>query len=397
MCIRDRYQRRVHGIFKDMESVSCQRHDRPNEIVCLTCKKYLCPMCFTDHCKDGHTASYSHILEYSKKHTLSKIDILKENVIETKDKIASEVKIIVDAISEMLPGLKKISEESFHCSQQMNSQVSKLKSFSKTKDADVSCEKIIETIEKDKDVISKNIEKCNFSEVVKMSLKYEKESEMMKNQMKASDIYREMDSSLNEIEKSDHFSKLNKALNLLSTKCYFLHLMNYSNNWRLDKQYLTSKMSLSEDGLTFGNTATNGHPGIIGDVPWESGLWAYEVIPIHLCCSGKDGFGIMELKRYQEIFKNDSVTPSIFNDIIGFLWTDQVKNMTAKTSCPMQLNSKYYVRINLVDYYMTITGPGVSLRTELKPGVAYVPALSCGCSSNRLVIRPLEYFEEGEK
>ena len=155
------------------------------------------------------------------------------------------------------------------------------------------------------------------------------------------------------------------------------------------------QMSLSEDGLTYGNTATNGYPAIIGTLPFDSSLYAFEVIPTSLDCKGKEGFGIISKDDYLNAYESDKATPTVYNSMIGLMYRQEAKNMDVKEIRDMEMGSKYYVRVNIPELYVTIEGPGTKLKAELKSGIVYYPCFSCGCSNNKLKIRPLEYFEEG--
>lgn len=51
--------------------------------------------------------------------------------------------------------------------------------------------------------------------------------------------------------------------------------------------------------------------------------------PTGLNCTGKEGFGIIELEAYNNIYKANKDRPEIYNTMIGFLYRNVAKNMTA--------------------------------------------------------------------
>eukprot|EP00831_Metopus_contortus_P072397 TRINITY_DN6606_c0_g1_i1.p2 TRINITY_DN6606_c0_g1~~TRINITY_DN6606_c0_g1_i1.p2 ORF type:complete len:140 (+),score=20.56 TRINITY_DN6606_c0_g1_i1:182-601(+) len=124
--------------------------------------------------------------------------------------------------------------------------------------------------------------------------------------------------------------------------------------------------------------------------------FGYEVIPTSLDCNENEGFGIIEHSKYISVFRTNPETPEVYSEMIGFLYSNVAKNMSVNSISEMRMGSKYYVRVIKTENKVTITGPGVSLYADLKPDVHYVPCFSCGCSSNRLQIRPLTDIDEGD-
>ena len=89
-------------------------------------------------------------------------------------------------------------------------------------------------------------------------------------------------------------------------------------------------------------------------------------------------------------YESDKATPTVYNSMIGLMYRQEAKNMDVKEIRDMEMGSKYYVRVNIPELYVTIEGPGTKLKAELKSGIVYYPCFSCGCSNNKLKIRPLE-------
>eukprot|EP00831_Metopus_contortus_P061955 TRINITY_DN5388_c0_g1_i1.p1 TRINITY_DN5388_c0_g1~~TRINITY_DN5388_c0_g1_i1.p1 ORF type:complete len:213 (-),score=30.27 TRINITY_DN5388_c0_g1_i1:38-676(-) len=182
----------------------------------------------------------------------------------------------------------------------------------------------------------------------------------------------------------------------LLTKCQSLRLVQYHSKWVLEKAYISHKMKLSEDDLTYQPTVSNGYPAIIANFAADSGLFAYEVIPTNLCCNGKEGFGIIERDKYLAAKVADPVTPTVHSHMIGLFHPNEARKMEVEHITNIISGAKYIVKCNLIDHILTITGPGILLSANLDPGIFYTPCFSCGCTRNRLKVRPLLSFDEAD-
>ena len=251
-------------------------------------------------------------------------------------------------------------------------------------------ERIRNGLTSDKKKLEEALKAKDLRTVLTITKKIESEDRIIGGTDKDKKIVAQIKQSLRKLEDIKIYKELIDSAEMLSLKCQNMSISQNVFNWKCDKTYLTSKMTLSEDGLTYGNQAGNGYPAIIGDTPIETGILAYEVIPEALCCSGKEGFGIIELERYKEKFASDSVTPTAYDEMHGFFYGDVAKNMSEVSGSEFKNGTTYRVVTNLLTCTMSITGPGCKLKTHLKPDTFYVPCFSCGCRNNKIIIKPIE-------
>ena len=370
------------------------RHDRENEILCETCHTYICPECVTDHASDGHAPKFIHVLKYAPTNVLPKIDGLIESAKLREKTINEEATQLVDALQEFLPKLSELVKIHAQSAAVLKSLASQLKTYGQQKPEGVFHEKVISGLESEKKRLEQMVKAKNVKEALKLTQRIESEALITKSQETPKTIMERIYKAIEPLQDAKFYQPLINSLELAVAKCHFFRLVHYVRDWKCDRQYFSSKMFLSEDCLTYGNTASSGYPAIIGDIPFDCALYAYEAIPVHLECTSKEGFGIIERDKYLSIFNADKATPTAHEHMIGFMYKNVAKGMTVEKMVDMKMDEKYYVRVNMIELYMTITGPGLSLRAELKPGVVYAPCFSCGCSSNRIKIRPLESFDE---
>lgn len=369
-------------------------HDRENEILCETCHIFICPECVSEHASDGHVPKYVHVLKYAPAKILPKIDTLIETA-KTKEKAINDEAIeLVDGLQTFLPKLKDMVKLHTQSAAVLKSLSSQLNVYGQQRPETIYHEKVLSGLLSEKKRLEQVIKEKNVRETLKLAQRIEAESSVAGSQETPKMILERISKAVVPLQDIRMYQPLISSLEQAIAKCHFLNLVHYIKDWKCDRQYFSTKMFLSEDGLTFGNTASSGYPGIIGNVPFDAGLYAYEVTPSHLECGGKEGFGIIERDKYLSVWNSDKTTPTIYDHMIGYLYKNTVKGMATEKVADMRMDAKYYVRVNMIELNMTITGPDVSLRTELKPGVVYVPCFSCGCSSNRMKIRPLDSFDE---
>jgi len=379
----------------DPTTLNCIKHERETEILCETCHQFICPECVTEHGSDGHIPKYVHIMKYAPAEILPKIDKLIDAAKAKEKSINDEAAELVDSLQVFVPKLSEIVKLHSQSANILKSLASQLKTYGNQKPDAVFHEKVMAGLNAEKKRLQQVIKEKNIREVLKLAQRIESEATVTEKQENPKDIMDRIYKNMAPLQDTKLYQPLINGLELAIAKCHFLRLAHYNKDWTVDRQFLSTKMFLSEDNLTFGNTASNGYPGIIGNIPFDTGLYAFEVIPSHLECAGKEGFGIIDRNKFMEIWNRDKATPVLHDEMIGFLYKNVAKKMTVERMSDMQMDQKYYVRVNMVELIMTITGPGLSLKAELKPGVVYAAAFSCGCSSNRIKIRPLDTFDEG--
>ncbi len=378
-------------------SLNCVRHGGINELYCVVCKSYVCSECVTDHGKGLHRPKYMDVMQYAPSQVLTKIDGLLAAVKLQETQADSDVKTLKEGLVTLVPQLKELTELHAKTAGFLQQMIAQYTAYSKRPVKGKYVDNIRDGLAADKLRLQKALKTKNTDKVLDLVQKLDVESRLEANKLGSAVLITNLERTIAEMEKQDRLKDSVLAASSLATKCRLLRFVQYISDWRCDSRYLSSKMSLSPDGLTFGNTSTNGYPAIIGNVLFDTEMYAFEVIPTSLDCAGKEGFGIIEHDKYLAAHRADSVTPTVYDSMIGFFHQNEAKNMTVDQITNMQMGSKYYVRVNMIELSVTITGPGVSLRADLKPGVVYVPCFSLGCANNKLQIRPLDDFNESER
>ena len=372
----------------------CFAHKRSNEIYCTECNTYLCPECISFHNTPMHKPRYLHVLQYSEYYILPKIDTLGRSMEAFGVNEEAEV-------SKFLLELKKaVSSSGFDVRVPMQklarlkSILFNLKSYLTQLQGETSQENIINELNREKKRMEILMKNKNTVELLKLVHKTEELIKLNKERERAKDLVQKLKKAIIPMNDLSIYKEAIVVASMLNTKCQMYRQEQSITEWKCDKTYLSNKMSLSEDGLTFGNTTSNGYPAIIGNAPFDSGMYAFEVIPTGLDCSGKEGFGIIEKDKYLKAYNNDKVTPTVYNDMIGFFYKSDVRGMTVKMKSDMQMGQKYIVRVNMPELWVSIKGPGVDLKGKLMAEAVYYPCFSCGCSGNKMQIKPLAYTDE---
>lgn len=379
------------------QKLKCLKHEKLNEIFCVACGNYLCPRCVTDHAVDGHAPKYVHILHYAPKEVLPKIDVLLNDVKSKGKAIEDESQGIFSSLQLVLPKVTDTVKLLEKKTDQLFKIVTKLRTYSIQQFKGSYMQSMMDGLTADKKHLEQALKENNAELALRIALKVEGETQLAKNSESPQDLGKRIQKA---VEALEGLKALDDALNtsaMMLTRCQSLKATAGDSNWTCDRHYLSTKMFLSEDNLTYGNTATNGYPAIIGTIPFESGIYAFEVIPTSLECTGKEGFGIIEKEKYLAAHTRDATTPTVYDDMIGFLYSTDAKNMVSERMSAMQMGSKYFVKVDMMECLMTITGPSLKLTAKLKPDMQYYPCFSCGCSSNRIKIRPLVSIEEIEE
>jgi hypothetical protein len=335
-----------------------------------------------------------YITQYAPTYVLPKLQKLIEAIPEQSKDVDNEIEELKEGLEELMPQLNEIVE--FHETRlkYLKQVATTLGYNSNQREKEKYSENIKKGFDLDKTRLEKTIKGKNLEETLKIVQKIDEAVELYKKKTPVTNLLIEFQKDVETLKKLDILKNVSTITGVIATKYRLLKATRYNKDWKCDRKYLSTKMTLSEDGLVYGNSASSGYPGIIGDVVFNEGLYAFEVIPEGLDCVGKEGFGIIERNLYLSAFEIDSVTPVVHDKMIGFLYRKQAQNMTAVSISDMVLRAKYYVKVDMIELTMQITGPGVLLTTKLKPDTEYVPCLSCGCNSNKIRIRPLDDYNE---
>lgn len=380
----------------NMESIwKCPDHGRHLEIICLKCNKYVCPMCLSTHDNDSHGANYIHVLKYATETTVPKIDQQIE-AISTKDSdVNSEAKTLVDLLLGINAPLKEVVDAHMKTSAQAKTLVSQLDSYIGPVKMQPFADLMRRGLTGDKKRLEEALKNDNVETVIALTKKIIGEAEVTKKSNAEKIHIAKIKSSMASLSYMPHYKELSEVLKQVLLKCQFFKLVCCVADWKCDRSLLTTKLTLSDNCLVVGNAGQGGYPSIIGDKAISYGIMVYEVVPTGLCCTGKEGFGIIELDKFKAARTRDTTTPLSYDDMLGILHNNVVKNMTTITSGNLIMGSPYIVMINMSSNKATIKGPSVHLTADLKPGIEYVPVFSLGCSGNKMAIKPLEEIPEG--
>jgi len=376
----------------DRQRVECLKHDKNNEILCKTCKLFICSRCITDHTIDGHKPEYIHIFDYAPKEILPNFDSVIIEMKKNQKQTIQELKDLVYALFSKLHILiDQVDLQNKKCNELIKSMrelnVFNNQSLKSNYSAAVSTGLILNKKRLEQALVDKNVD-------VTLNLTIKAETEAAQANQSIADLLNEMNKTIDSLNAITVYDKALNAAEAIMNKCIPLKPVISANSWTCDKKYLSQLMYLSEDGLVFGASGSKKYVGIIGTLAFDKGMYAFAVIPEELDCPGKEGFGIIEKSKYLEAHKANAKCPEVYNKMIGYMYKGEAKNMHGDTISDMQMKQKYYVRINLTNYNLNITGPGLSLSAELIPDVEYYPCFSCGCSKNRMKIIPLASYDD---
>jgi len=369
----------------------CKTHDKGFEIYCDACKNYICVECISNHEEVCANPKFVHVFKHATEVGLPKIDKMLEEMTSTDSEIASEANSLMGALSEIAPQLKQVITEHHQSSQILKSLVSQLESkIIPSKQQPIS-EQIRMGLTSDKKRLENALKDDEMQTVITLTKKIIGESEVSRKTDFEKPAIQKIKAKIATMDYINSYKELTDCLTQLSSKCQRLRLGGCITSWKCDTRYLSRKMSLTPDGLTIGNTSGDGYPAIIGDTPIDTGICIYEVVPTGLNCTGTEGFGIIELEKYKTIQAANADTPTVGNDIIGYMYSNEAKNMTAVRSKSMEMGSKYIVRVDMNNLTMTIKGNDLLLTASLKPATVYVPCFSTGCTGNKFAIKPLDF------
>jgi hypothetical protein len=371
----------------------CLQHDRTNELYCKTCKTYICPECISKHASTCKGFEIVHVYDYVPQSTLPLIDHL------LKDLSGKDAEMNLDAtefttnLVNIIPSIKSKVNVYADMMKRLESIIRDIETHVNTKQNKHFSEQIKKGLITDKKKLEEALKTKNIMNVVSLTKKIEAEKELEIDQKKEIEFMEKIMKDISLLTDSKTYKEVIDSMQLVLFKCQHLRLNQCISGWKCDKKYMSTKMTLSEDCLTFGNNAGNGYPAIIGDTPFDSGILAFTVTPSGLCCNGKEGFGIIPLDKYKARYAADATTPIVYDDIIGLLYGNIAKNMKVINGSQLTNNKEYTVVANIHKLVLSIKGSGCDLKADLSPGVAYVPCFSCGCRNNKIVIKPIELHE----
>ena len=344
------------------------------------------------HGSDGHKPDYIHIYKYSPEVALPLLDHLLKDISGKDSEMNLDASEFVDTLGTIVPTIKEAVFAHAESVLVLKSLVTQLEMYVAPLKQQPFVDRIRKGLTADKKRLEEALKNKETQTVVSLTKKIEAEVQITGGAEKDKELIGKVKGTIASLSDVKVYKQLIDAIQMLAFKCQHLRLNQCITDWKCDRKYLTTKMTLTEDGLTYGNQAGNGYPGIIGDTPFDCGILAFEVTPSGLCCGGKEGFGIIELSKYKTKFASDSTTPTIYDDMIGLFHNGTAKNMTVVAGSECRNDTKYLVKADLSTLKMTIKGPGCSLKTDLKADTSYVPCFSCGCRNNKLAIKPVEAY-----
>jgi len=381
-----------------MESleVTCLTHQNLKEMYCTTCKIYLCPECISFHDALPVEHDYLHITQYAPKMAIPKIDELIEATPERIKEASQEIEELKNGLEEFIsPFIQLVDDHEAHL-RSISILISQLNSNMKQKPNMNTEKEVKRSLDNTKKRLKRCLEGSNIIEALKIAQMVDNQEKLIKLKSPHKELIKGLKDILDKINEADIISEVYNIIVKLFLKYDSFKIPRYVNDWKCEREYLSEKLKLSEDGLSVSVSTSNGYPAIIGDVDFYRNLYAFEVIPEGLDCNSKEGFGIIEKDKYLEAQKSNPSTPTVYDKMIGYFFKNEAKNMTIESMKDMEMGKKYIVKADMLNLVMTIKGPGVSLTANLEPDVAYVPCFSCGCKNNKFKIRPLISFHEGE-
>eukprot|EP00826_Nyctotherus_ovalis_P057520 TRINITY_DN7872_c0_g3_i2.p1 TRINITY_DN7872_c0_g3~~TRINITY_DN7872_c0_g3_i2.p1 ORF type:complete len:419 (+),score=79.09 TRINITY_DN7872_c0_g3_i2:106-1257(+) len=371
----------------------CLQHDRVNELYCKTCTTYICPECIVKHTSSCPNFQLVHIYDYAPQVALPLIDHLLKDLSGKDSEMNLAAAEFTANLVNILPSVKATVNSYVDSMKTIEEVIKNIETHVNSKQQSDFAEQIRKGLIADKKRLEEALKAKDITTLVGLTKKIEAEKELEANQKKDMELVGKIMKDISLLADTKVYKEIVDSMQLVLFKCQHFRLNQCIVGWKCDRGYLSAKMTLSEDGLTFGNHAGNGYPAIIGDTPFDSGILAYTATPFGLCCSGKEGFGIIPMERYKAKYAADSTTPTVYDEMIGLQFGNVAKNMKVIKGSQMANGKEYTVVANMHDLVMTIKGPDCDIRAELTPGTLYVPCFSCGCRNNKLVIKPLEAYD----
>eukprot|EP00826_Nyctotherus_ovalis_P063549 TRINITY_DN9321_c0_g9_i1.p1 TRINITY_DN9321_c0_g9~~TRINITY_DN9321_c0_g9_i1.p1 ORF type:complete len:376 (-),score=81.74 TRINITY_DN9321_c0_g9_i1:141-1268(-) len=369
---------------------NCPVHNRVAELYCKACRHHLCPQCVTAHSIDCYKPSLIHVLDYAPRTIIPALDRLIEKAGEKDSRTNEKVLEFVTKMRSFVPKVKEELKSRMDDVAVTKGLVQQMEKYSAPDNQLLFVDRIRQGLTADKKQLEDALKKRDLLTAARLTMKIEAEEKTSGDEIKDKALISKVKKSVSRLEDLGIYASILSSLQKLNTKCQHLKLNCAITKWQCNRNYLSPKTTLSDDGLILGNKAGNGYPGTIGDVPFEMGVMAFEVTPSGLCCKGKEGFGIIELSKFKARYEHDKSAPVVYEDMIGLLYDNVARNMTVVDGSTLKNNEKYLVKADMYMLKMTITGPNCSIKADLKADTLYVPCFSCGCRFNKMVIRPVE-------
>jgi len=373
-----------------MEKIGeCLLHQRVTEIYCSACKSYLCIECLNAHDLSCDSTKYIHVFKHAEQFALPRFDKMTEELTSDKE-INNEAENLVKELAAVVPDLKSVANEHIQSMNILKNLAKQLESMAAPTRVQPISEQMRAGLTNDKKSLENAIKSENLECVIKLTKKIIGEAEITRKENLEKEAFAQIKSAISSMSYTSKYKETIDNLQALAIRCQRLRLCGYITNWKIDRKYLSRKMTLSEDGLEYGNSASDGYPCIIGDTPIETGICIFEVIPTGLNCTAKEGFGIIEYNTYLDKVKADPVTPICNEQMMGVFYSNSIKRMDAKQSGTMQMGSAYRVRVDMGNLTCTIKGPNIEATGKLDANTVYVPCFSLGCSGNKLRIKIID-------
>ena len=178
---------------------NCLMHEEINEIYCKTCKSFICPKCITNHTNDGHIPEYQHILDYSPKEILPKIDSLLTETKKKEGQIVHDINDVLNSMQMLLPELtQQVDKQEKKC-EELRRNIHKLKMYSSHAINFAQAGTIKQCIVSDQTRMKEALNSHSVSDVIRLVVKLKAEKEQ--SNCKTIDLLREMEDSVEELKK----------------------------------------------------------------------------------------------------------------------------------------------------------------------------------------------------
>ncbi len=375
----------------------CQKHARPLEVYCTRCKSQICPECISTHespaCPEP---DFDHVFKHAAEASVPKLDGLIKEAASLGPEHDVESTDLLTSLYNIITPLKRLVDEHTDYMEKLKAGFKQIESYAKSvqKAKKTSAEAELQQCKKR---LQAAVSSQNISETIRVLKKIDAERGKQVDKGADKALVMNVAGKLKDEKPVEDLRKLAEEVQKVLFKCQRLRLNFSVFNWRCDRKYLSPKLALSEDGLEITCIQGTNYACIIGDTPIDYGIMVFEVTSSGLCCSGKEGFGVIEYDTFRDIYAANPNLPSAYDHMIGLMQGDVAKGMVILTGNELLLDVPFTVSINMCDHVLNVKGPGTLLTAELKSGVRYVPCFSLGCTRNKFTIRPLEaLFDESD-
>ncbi len=372
----------------------CNVHGRPLELYCNSCKTYICAECLSTHSASCPAADYDHVFGRAQKIALPKLQQLLAQNEQVGPQFEDESVSLLTNLCNIITPLKTTVTEHAESAEKLNELVLNVEKFAQANQKANFQERKKKQLEALKKQLQEALTEQNLAAVSQLTHRALAEGEVQKGSKEEAKIATALKTDIKGLNYLDTYKSMAEDLQRILAQCDRLRLNKSVFNWKCDRRYVSSKLSVAENGLEIRCSESGGYAAVVGDTPIDYGVLVYEVTASGLCCNGKEGFGVIEVGKFRELYSVNSKTQNAHDYMIGLMCGDMPKSMLVLTGKELLLDVPYVVSINMCDHVMNIKGPGTLLTTELESGVAYVPCFSLGCTNNVMKIKPLEAMEE---